>query len=453
MHEENNPQTIDPDTEQSSFSPNHRMWRWQAASTLLFFEKAQRLWQAANPSVDPPATNAKEGSPEPQWTSGASPTPRKSAEVLQRKYEALLESAPDAVFVADSETGRIVEANQAAASLLNSSIDAIVGRHQSELHPPKEREKYRTLFEHHQGAAADGPASRKTLPDGSQVYAWSDDGRRIPVEISASFVDVPGNELFVGIFRDISDQKQEERRLKEAKASAEEASALKSAMLANVSHEIRTPITSIIGFSKVLTRMLDGESSEHAERIYQAGQHLMKTVQSILELSKLESGVERMPRTTVRLGRVAEWTAELLEPQASEKNVSVQVDQPDQPVEAFGNREALNRIAENLVENAIKFTPDGGSVQLRVREEEDAVLEVEDTGIGMGPETVDGLFDPFRQGSKGTDRDYGGMGLGLSIVKELVQRLDGRIDVETEKGVGSTFVVRLPPHADSTARS
>ena len=388
--------------------------------------------------------------PEPASASSDQAPSIPSAERLRKKYLALLEGAPDAVFVADSATGKIIETNQTAASLLETSVDEIVGRHQSELHPAKEADKYRSFFERHQKEAENGPATFRSFDDGSSLCVATDTGKRVPVEISASFVDLNGEELFVGIFRDITERKERERELKKAKQEAEEASRLKSAMLANMSHEIRTPITSIIGFSKVLTQMLQGEAEEHAERIYQAGQHLMKTIHSILQLSKLESGVQDLEQRGISLNRVAEWAADLLAPQAREKNHSLEVNVPESPTVVLGNREALNRIAENLVENAIKFTPDGGRIEIRVREEkEEACLEIEDTGIGMDRDAELELFQAFKQGSGGLTREYEGSGLGLSIVRELTERLEGTIDVETQKGEGSCFTVRFPLHEDN----
>jgi PAS domain S-box-containing protein len=375
---------------------------------------------------------------------------RESGERLRKTYRALMNCAPDAIFVADSETGRILEANRAAAVLLDTSIDDIIGRHQSELHPSGEEDKYRAHFQHHKEAADTGPATLRTLEDNSQIYVETDDGRHVPVEINASFVHLKETTLLVGIFRDITERKQRERELKKAKAQAEEASRLKSNLLTNVSHEIRTPITSIIGFSKILTQMLKGEPADHAENIYQAGQHLMKTIHSILELSKLESGVGTLERRAVPLNQVAEWTVDLLDPQAEEKNISVEIQAADKPVKALANRDALNRIAENLLENAIKFTPEGGRVTIHVRAEDEALFEVEDTGIGMDPETTSELFEAFKQGSGGLDREYGGSGLGLSIVEKLVNLLGGEIDVTSSKGDGSRFTVRLPVYENQT---
>uniref|UniRef100_UPI002072A9FC sensor histidine kinase n=1 Tax=Salinibacter ruber TaxID=146919 RepID=UPI002072A9FC len=223
---------------------------------------------------------------------------------LQEKYQGLLQGAPDAIFVASAESGQVVEANQAAASLLGAPAEEIAGRHQSELHPSGEAEKYRSLFETAtEEAEAEGMSFRQ-LEDGSQIYVETDSGERVPVEISATTVDLSGGEpsggepsgggpngggpngrepsgegqeipsqetgkVFVGIFRDITERKRRTERLKEAKKQAElskleaeEASRMKSAMLANMSHEIRTPLTGVIGFAEAIGEETGGEDAE-----------------------------------------------------------------------------------------------------------------------------------------------------------------------------------------------
>ena len=367
-------------------------------------------------------------------------------ERLRGKYEGLLEGAPDAVFVTEGGSGIIVEANEAAASLLETTVDEIVGRHQSELHPSEEREQYRSFFQFHQSAAEDmGSARFRQLDDGSQICVVTDIGKKIPVEINASFVDLNGESLFVGIFRDISARLRREEALREAKKDAEAASELKSAMLRNMSHEIRTPITSIIGFSKILADSLDGTPRRHADKIHQASQRLMKTIDSVLELSKLEAGSEGLEREAARLDQAARWAAELLARQAEEEDVELRKTLPDDSVEGFWNQEGLNQIAEHLLENAIKFTPEGGTVEVRVRaSESEAVLEVEDTGIGMAPDEVDTLFEPFEQASQGLEREYAGVGLGLPIVEKFVEAFGGTVSVQTERGAGTCVSVRLP---------
>ena len=248
------------------------------------------------------------------------------------------------------------------------------------------------------------------------------------------------------MYTDVTEQKHRERELEEAKEEAETAARLKSAMLANMSHEIRTPLTSVMGFAEVLAdEGAEGDVRRFANLIEQSGRRLEKTLSSVLALSKLEAGVYELDLESVDLGQVVEETTHMLQSKAEAAGLTVQVQVPDGGGTGWWNEGALARITENLLENAIKFTPEGGHVDIRVEERPEAtVLEVADTGIGMDPEQVPGLFQPFKQESEGMEREYEGAGLGLSIVKRLTEAHGGTVDVETAKGDGTRFVIRLP---------
>ncbi len=244
---------------------------------------------------------------------------------------------------------------------------------------------------------------------------------------------------------DVTDQKEYEEQLREAKEAAEEADRLKTAMLANMSHELRTPLTSITGYAEMLKNTLEGQPEMFAEKIQHGGNRLSNTLESVLDFSELEAGTRELEQSPVDLAAVVEEVSDLHRSDAEEASLSMELERPDGPVWAHSNDAALHRIAENLIDNAIKFTPEGGRVAVSVRQEgETVVFEVEDTGIGIDEDALPQVFEAFRQESEGMDREYEGTGLGLSIVKELTDALDGQIRVDTEKGEGTRFVVRLP---------
>lgn len=250
----------------------------------------------------------------------------------------------------------------------------------------------------------------------------------------------------------VLDRLDREEALIEAKEAAEEAARLKSSMMANMSHEIRTPLTSIIGFAELLADELEGLLGTFAEKAHQSSNRLLKTLNSVLELSRLEAGAFNLERERVCLRPIAKKTVERLRPEAARADVQVRTQLPDGPVEGPLHEEAVRRILENLLENAIKFTPAQGTVTVCVRTDAgDAVLDVEDTGIGISDDALPDIFETFKQESEGLDREYEGSGLGLSIVQELTDALDGTLELETEKGVGSRFTVRLPRPHDSPA--
>ncbi|HKL88672.1 MAG TPA: ATP-binding protein, partial [Salinibacter sp.] len=240
-------------------------------------------------------------------------------------------------------------------------------------------------------------------------------------------------------------RKKMEESLREAKEEAEKASVLKSAMLANMSHEIRTPLTSIVGLSEVLQENLEGDQAELADIVYKSSQRLKETLTSVLQLSKLEAGAHELERESVGLAAVADETVKLLHPKAVDQSVEIEAHVPDAPVTGAWDEGALKRIVTNLAENAIKFTPADGAVEVRVQADgPQAVLEVEDTGVGIHEDFLPDIFNAFEQEEGGIDREHEGSGLGLAITKRLTEALGGTIGVESEKGEGTCFTVRLP---------
>ncbi len=232
-----------------------------------------------------------------------------------------------------------------------------------------------------------------------------------------------------------------------ARDQAEEAARLKSAFLANMSHEIRTPLTSIIGFAEALGDEVgdgNGNTGRFAGLIERSGRRLLDTLDGVLNLSKLEAGQMGLETEPVDLVTKARRAAEELRPQATEKGLGLTVETGRPEVWARADAGSVQIVLQNLVSNAIKYTEEGG-VHVRVfRENGWAVLEVEDTGIGMDPALADDLFKPFRQASEGLGRAYEGSGVGLAVTQKATEEMGGQVDVETEAGAGSCFTVRLP---------
>ena len=231
-----------------------------------------------------------------------------------------------------------------------------------------------------------------------------------------------------------------------AKREAEEMNRLKSAFLANMSHEIRTPLTSIIGFTDVLEDHDLGEADHIANLIAKSGEQLLETIDSVLDLSKLEAGSVQPTLEEMDVAEQTRETIELVRTRADEADIALHADMPDRPVKAKLDRGALRRILHNLLSNAIKFTDTGGSVTVRVEETaEHVVLEVEDTGVGIDPSFMPHLFNAFEREDAGTGNDGNeGTGLGLAVTRRLVDLLDGSIDVESSKGDGTCFTIHLP---------
>ena len=253
-------------------------------------------------------------------------------------------------------------------------------------------------------------------------------------------------------------RKTAEKEMLAAKEEAEDANRMKSVFLANMSHEIRTPLTSIIGFAEAIGDELGDETAgpvlRFAQLIEKSGNRLLETLDGVLNLSKLEAGEMDLTIEPVNLAAQAAETADQFAPQAQASGISLHTDLDDAPVWARADEGAVHIVLRNLISNAIKYTNEGGEVEVRVRDAGTAaVMAIEDTGIGMNPEQVTDLFEAFRQASEGLGREYEGTGLGLAVTKQAVDHMNGSIDVETEEGVGTRFVVRLPTAASPSGPS
>ena len=234
------------------------------------------------------------------------------------------------------------------------------------------------------------------------------------------------------------------------KLKAEEANQAKSQFLANMSHEIRTPLNGVLGMTAVLAlSKLDERQRKAVEVIRMSGDHLLSTLNDILDLAKIDAGQMDVETVEFVLGDVAEQIESLYAPQAEKSGLTFSL-RYEQGLSAnslrVGDPTRLSQIVHNLVSNALKFTRKGG-VRLSFAQDESSeelILRVRDTGCGMTPEQLERVFLPFTQADTSTSREYGGTGLGLSIVKRLLEVMKGRIDVESELDVGTLFTVHLP---------
>jgi signal transduction histidine kinase/ligand-binding sensor domain-containing protein len=239
------------------------------------------------------------------------------------------------------------------------------------------------------------------------------------------------------------------RELQIKNHQAEEANHAKSRFLANMSHELRTPMNAIIGFSEILAERLqdriDAKYIGFLQSILSSGQHLLSIINDILDLSKVEAGkMEIFPETFPVRGAI-ESVAQVMRGMAARKNVTFEIDVPDGVGDIETDHAKLKQILYNLMSNAVKFSRSGGLVTVRAHRETGAItISVVDRGIGIAATDLDVIFDEFRQIDSKTNRQFGGTGLGLSLVKRLVELQRGGILVESKLGEGSTFTVTLP---------
>jgi two-component system, sensor histidine kinase and response regulator len=239
--------------------------------------------------------------------------------------------------------------------------------------------------------------------------------------------------------------------LRDALVAAQAASRFKSEFLATMSHELRTPLTCVIGMSSTLLRWSFGQLSakqrHYLQTIYSSGEHLLELINDILEFSELEAGKAILNISEFSLSQLSRQCLQMLADKAAVEGVDLQLalSVTAESDRFRADRERAIHILFNLLSNAVKFTPEGGQVVLRVSVEHNcAVLTVEDTGIGIPDDRRSLLFQTFQQLDASYNRQYGGMGLGLALTKQLVDLHGGEIEVESSVGVGSKFTVRLP---------
>ena len=234
-----------------------------------------------------------------------------------------------------------------------------------------------------------------------------------------------------------------------ARLAAETANQAKSSFLAMMSHELRTPLNAIIGFSDMLQTyagdLPQAKVTEYAGDIHESGQHLLGLVEGILDLSRIELGkTEFLPRRIDLKHPVGE-ALRMMKGQAAAAEIELKLSGPEYPIDVLADEAKMRQAIINVIGNAVKFTPPGGSVVVTIGEEAgSATIRIADSGVGMFPEDVCHVFEPFWQADLGYTRRHGGTGLGLAITKRLVELHDGRIVMESRLGIGTMVEITLP---------
>ena len=243
------------------------------------------------------------------------------------------------------------------------------------------------------------------------------------------------------------------RELETKSAELEVASRHKSEFLASMSHELRTPLNAVIGFSEVLIDRMFGELNERQDEyvhdIWNSGRHLLELLNEILDLSKVEAGQMVLEPSTFSVEHTIEAAVSLVRERAARHGISVSVG-VDEDVDTLDADELrFKQVLLNLLSNAVKFTPDGGTVKVRAaRTGDELVVTVSDTGIGVPPEDRERIFESFQQGGRGVAREEG-TGLGLTLTRRIIELFGGRLWLESEVGVGSTFAFAIPARRPS----
>ena len=369
---------------------------------------------------------------------------RTRAEIERQRYHELFELAPDGYVVTDS-AGIIREANRAAVNLLNLSSKFLIRKPLINFIAYEERRAFR--------------AKLMQLIQTEWMQEWEirilpRTGESFDAAVTVSTVrDLQGKPIgWRWLLRDITSRKQTEEKIRKIELQniqLQEAAKLKSHFLAIMSHELRSPMNAIIGFSQLLLRQsqqsLSKQQTNMVERIFNSGKHLLTLIDEILDFAKIEVGCLQLQLQELNLAELVTATTEEMRYLVEQKNLELTINLNIQNPCVVNDSTRIRQILINLLSNAIKFT-DVGTVEVAVWElpKNQIAIAVKDTGIGIAQADIEHIFQEFRQLNQSITRQHGGTGLGLAITDRIVRMMQGKIIVESELDRGSTFRVELP---------
>ncbi len=364
----------------------------------------------------------------------------------EAQYRGVFDGVNDAIIV-ETLSGEILDANESACKMYGWHYEELLEKTVKDLVPPE----FHILLPHEN----DGDVLSEETLETVNVRA---NGERFPVAVRGRIQKIGDEKRLLVVVRDITNQKREEQELIQAKNAAEVAAQVKADFLANMSHELRTPLNAIYGMtSLMLDTQLEAEQQDFMETIRRGSESLLSVINQILDFSKIEAGKLELEKQPFYIRSCIEDALDMLAGKASEKMIDLAYIIEDKtPPVVIGDVTRLRQVLVNLLGNAVKFT-ESGEVVVRAKgfiaENEQQVIQisVRDTGIGIPDDKLVKLFQSFSQVDTSTTRKYGGTGLGLAISKEIVEKMGGKIWVESEAGKGSTFHFTIFVDADANS--
>ena len=355
---------------------------------------------------------------------------------------AILDTATDGVVLVN-EAGAIRSLNRSAEALFNFESDDLIGKQFTTLFAV---ESQRAANDYLSGLSENGVAS--VLNDGREVIGREAQGRFIPLFMTIG--KLPASRGYCAVMRDITHWKRAEEELVQARGEAERASSLKTDFLAKISHEVRTPLNAIIGFSELMMDEKFGPIGNARYRDYlrdinRSGNHVLDLVNDLLDISKIEAGEQDLEFESVSLNDALADAVAMMQPDANRERVIIRSSFASNLPEIVADSRSIKQIALNLLSNAIRFTPAGGQVIVSTAYEMtgDVILRVRDTGIGMSRSEIEQALKPFRQVSSLKGRNDG-TGLGLPLTKAMVEANRAAFSIDSKPDEGTIVEVTFP---------
>jgi len=368
----------------------------------------------------------------------------RGADAEVRELKAILDTATDGIIVVDRD-GLILTFNRSAEALFGYDYAEIARRPFTELFAPESERAARDYLD---GLTSSGVAS--VLNDGREVIGRVRQGGLIPLFMTMGRIG-DGMPKFCAVLRDITQWKRAEEDLLNAKRTAERASSAKSDFLAKISHEMRTPLNAIIGFSEVMMGEQFGPVGgeryrEYLRDIHASGEHLVSLINDLLDLSKIEAGKLELVFASVNLNQLVQQCVALMQPQANQQRIIIRSSLSPTLPPVVADARSVRQIVLNLLSNSIKFTGPGGQVivSTALTDRAEAVLRVRDTGVGMTDKEIETAMEPFRQLATSTRWGSGGTGLGLPLTKALAEANRAAFTIKSARDAGTLVEITFP---------
>jgi PAS domain S-box-containing protein len=377
-------------------------------------------------------------------------TALRALQVSEERLASILEIAPEAIVAADRDS-RIELFNRGAEHVFGYSAAEVIGRPIEILLP----ERIRARLLPQDGRRAAGKLWANEFDMQQEMLGLRRDGTEFPAEASVFQLATDDELAFALILRDVTDRKRQERDLRHAKETAELANRAKSEFLANMSHELRTPLNAIIGFSQIINSRMFGADIDryvdYAHDIHNSGKDLLKIINDILDLSKIEAGQMNLSDQAVDLDRVIAGCIKVVAERAQRGRITIERNLPERLPRLWADELRVKQMVNNLLTNAVKFTEPGGRVVISVRSgatpagHPDGIdIVVRDTGIGMDPSEIPVALSPFGQVDQGLARRHEGTGLGLPLVRRMIELHQGELSISSARGKGTTATLHFP---------